>query len=170
MATVPAPAPGMRTPGTAMTTTSSGSRQKASERKAGRKMLARSSCGTASLHAGGVLAPQWFDIEGTLYVGDAGRTAARFQARYELLFTQRLILEPELETNLYGKSDPERSVGSGVSDLEFGLRLRYEIRREFAPYIGLTWTQAFGETADFRRAAGEDASELRAVAGVRVWF
>lgn len=116
------------------------------------------------------LAPQWFEIEGALYVGDGGRTAARFQAKYAWLFTQRLILEPELETNLYGKSDPERGVGSGVADLEFGLRLRYEIRREFAPYIGLTWAQAFGETADFRRAAGEDASELRAVAGVRVWF
>jgi copper resistance protein B len=116
------------------------------------------------------LAPLWFDIEATLYVGAAGRTAVRFQAQYELLFTQRLILQPELETNLYGKSDPERSLGSGLSDMELGLRLRYEFRREFAPYVGLSWTRAVGETADMRRAAGEDASELRAVAGVRVWF
>ncbi|MGH8262827.1 MAG: copper resistance protein B, partial [Steroidobacterales bacterium] len=111
-----------------------------------------------------------FDIEATLYVGDTGRTAARFQATYELLFTQRLILQPEFETNLYGRSDPERGLGSGVSDLQLGLRLRYEFRREFAPYVGLTWSRAFGETADIRRAAGEDASELRAVAGIRVWF
>jgi copper resistance protein B len=116
------------------------------------------------------LAPQWFSIEGTLYVGDAGRTAARFQAYYDLLFTQRLIFQPELEVNLYGKSDPERDLGSGISDLEFGLRLRYEFRREFAPYIGLTWNQTFGETADLRRAAGERANELCAVAGVRLWF
>jgi copper resistance protein B len=116
------------------------------------------------------LAPQWFDIEGTLYVGDGGRTAARFQAEYTLLFTQRLILQPELELNLYGKSDPERGLGSGLSDLEIGLRLRYEFRREFAPYVGLTWARAFGETADFKRANGLDDSETRLVAGVRVWF
>jgi copper resistance protein B len=116
------------------------------------------------------LAPQWFTLQGTLYAGDAGRTAARFQAQYELLFTQRLILQPELEVNLYGKSDPERNIGSGFSDMELGLRLRYEVRREFAPYVGLTWNQAFGETADLRRAANERANELCAVAGVRVWF
>jgi len=116
------------------------------------------------------LAPYWFDVDATIYIGDAGRTAARFQVQYDLLFTQRLILRPELEANVYGKNDPERGFGSGVSDLEFGLRLRYEIRREFAPYIGLTWNRAFGETADMVRAAGEHASELRAVAGVRVWF
>lgn len=116
------------------------------------------------------LAPQWFGIEATLYVGDAGRTAARFQAQYELLLTQRLILQPELEVNLYGKSDPERTLGSGISDLEFGLRLRYEFRREIAPYIGLAWNQAFSETADLRRAAGERVSELSGVAGVRLWF
>jgi copper resistance protein B len=79
------------------------------------------------------LAPQWFAIEATLYVGDGGRTAARFQALYELLFTQRVILQPELEVNLYGKGDPQRGLGSGLSDMEFGLRLRYEIWREFAP-------------------------------------
>ena len=116
------------------------------------------------------LAPQWFSLQGTLYVGEAGRTAARFQAQYELLFTQRLILQPDLEVNLYGKSDPERNIGAGFSDMELGLRLRYEVRREFAPYIGLTWNQAFGETADLRRATNERANELCAVAGVRVWF
>jgi copper resistance protein B len=110
------------------------------------------------------LAPQWFNIEATFYVGDGGRTAARFQAQYELLFTQRLVLQPELEVNLYGKGDPRRAIGSGLSDM------RYEIRREIAPYIGVTWNRAFGETADFRLRDGEGSGAARVVAGVRVWF
>ena len=116
------------------------------------------------------LAPQWFDIEAAIYAGDGGRTAARFQAQYELLFTQRLILQPRLEANLYGKGDPQRGLGPGLSDLELGLRLRYEIWREFAPYIGLDWRRAFGATADFRRTDGENVGDARIVAGVRVWF
>ena len=83
------------------------------------------------------LAPYWFEIEATGYVGPSGRTSARLRAEYELLFTQRLILQPEFEVNAYGKSDPARRIGSGVSDASFGLRLRYEIRRQFAPYVGV---------------------------------
>jgi copper resistance protein B len=116
------------------------------------------------------LAPQRFEVEAALYLGDQGRTAARFAAEYELLLTQRLILQPRLEMNLYGKSDPQRGLGSGLSTLEIGLRLRYEIRREFAPYLGLTSNRAFGGTADMRRADGEGISDTRLVAGVRVWF
>ncbi|MGB8328240.1 MAG: copper resistance protein B [Steroidobacteraceae bacterium] len=116
------------------------------------------------------LAPQWFDVEATLYLGDGGRSAARLQVQYELLWTQRLILQPRLEANLYGKADPQRGLGAGVSDLELGLRLRYEIRREFAPYLGVSWSRAFGRTADSRRAGGEDIGDTRVVAGVRVWL
>jgi copper resistance protein B len=116
------------------------------------------------------LAPQWFDVEATLYLGDGGRTAARFEAEYELLFTQRLILQPRVEMNLYGKRDPQRAIGSGLSTLELGLRLRYEFRREFAPYVGFIWSRAFSETADLRRAGGEGINDTRVVAGVRVWF
>ena len=116
------------------------------------------------------LAPYWFDIEATGYVGAGGRTAARFRAEYELLFTQRLILQPEFETNLYGKSDPARRLGSGLSDASLGLRLRYEIRREFAPYVGVVWQRTFGGTADFRHAEGRPVFERQIVAGVRVWF
>ncbi len=116
------------------------------------------------------LAPYFFDIEATAYFGDAGRTAARFKAEYELLFTQRLILQPEIELNLYGKDDPEKGVMSGFSDAQVGLRLRYEIRREIAPYIGVAWVRRFGKTADLVRASGEDASDLQALAGVRFWF
>lgn len=116
------------------------------------------------------LAPYWFDIEATGYVGAGGRTAARFKAEYELLFTQRLILQPEFEANLYGRSDPARGLGSGLSDASLGLRLRYEIRREFAPYIGVVWQRVFGGTADFRRAENKSVFERQIVAGVRVWF
>jgi copper resistance protein B len=116
------------------------------------------------------LAPYFFQIEATAYVGDAGRTAARFRAEYELLFTQRLILQPELEVNAYGKDDPERQTGAGVSDLQLGLRLRYEIRRELAPYLGIAWYRSLGKTADLVRAAGNDPSVLQILAGVRFWF
>lgn len=116
------------------------------------------------------LAPYWFELEATGYVGSQGRTALRLRAEYELLITQRLILQPESEANLYGKSDPRRDSGSGLSDIEFGLRLRYEIRREFAPYIGIVRRQRYGETADFVRAAGHAALDSEFVAGLRIWF
>lgn len=116
------------------------------------------------------LAPYFFDVEATAYLGDSGRTAARFSAEYDLLFTQRLVLQPQFEVNLYGKDDPANRIGSGLSNLELALRLRYEFRREFAPYVGLVWTRRFGNTADFARAAGEDASDVQFLAGLRVWF
>lgn len=116
------------------------------------------------------LAPYWFEVEATLYVGEEGRTAARFSSEYELLLTQRLILQPDLEFQIYGKDDPENGIGSGLSDAEFALRLRYEIRREFAPYVGIAWSRQFGNTADLTRAAGHDVSDLQFVAGLRVWF
>jgi copper resistance protein B len=116
------------------------------------------------------LAPYWFDVEATLYVGEQGRTALRAAAEYDLLLTQRLILRPEVEINMYGKDDPANAIGSGFSDMEAGLRLRYEIRREFAPYIGVAWTRVYGDTADFARAAGRDATDLQFLAGLRVWF
>jgi copper resistance protein B len=116
------------------------------------------------------LAPYWFNTEATFYVGEQGRTAMRLKTEYELLFTQRLILQPEAEANLYGKADPERQLGSGLSDLEIGLRLRYEVRREFAPYIGVVWSRQFGGTADRVRESGGNPSDVQFVAGVRAWF
>lgn len=116
------------------------------------------------------LAPYWFEIQATAYVGPSGRTAARLRADYELLFTQRLILQPELEVNLYGKPDPARGIGSGVSDAKLGLRLRYEIRREFAPYIGVVWIRRFGATADFAREEHQAVFDQQWVAGLRIWF
>jgi copper resistance protein B len=116
------------------------------------------------------LAPYWFNAEATFYVGGQGRTAVRLKTEYELLVTQRLILQPEGEANLYGKSDPARELGSGLSDLEIGLRLRYEVRREFAPYIGVVWSRQFGGTADRVRQSGGNPSDVQFVAGLRAWF
>ena len=96
--------------------------------------------------------------------------ALRLSAEYELLLTQKLILQPRVEINLYGKSDPVRDIGSGLSDALAGLRLRYQFTRQFALYAGIEWTGKFGETADFSRAAGKRTGETRRVAGVRFWF
>lgn len=116
------------------------------------------------------LAPYRFEVEATVYVGEQGRTAARFSGEYELLITQRLILQPKIEFDLYGKDDPRNGIGSGLAESELGLRLRYELRRELAPYVGLVWTRSFGETADFARAEDRDEDDLLFVAGLRVWF
>lgn len=116
------------------------------------------------------IAPYLFDTEATLYVGESGRTAARVKMEYDLYLTQRLILQPKAEVNAYGKSDPARALGSGISDLELGARVRYEFRRELAPYIGATWSRQFGATADLARADGRDAHDLQLAVGVRIWF
>jgi copper resistance protein B len=116
------------------------------------------------------LAHYFFEIEATGYVGDAGRTAARFRTKYELLFTQRLILQTELEVNAYGKDDPERQIGAGFSDLQLGFRLRYEFHRELAPYLGVAWLRRLGKTADLVRSSGQDPSVLQVLAGIRFWF
>lgn len=116
------------------------------------------------------MAPYWFETEATAYAGSGGALAARLEARYELLFTQRLILQPKVEANFYSKNDLERGVGSGLSDLDFGLRLRYEIRRQFAPYIGASWKRKFGNTAEYARRQGEAVKNTEIVAGLRLWF
>jgi copper resistance protein B len=116
------------------------------------------------------LAPYWFDIEATLYVGDTGRTAARFRAEHDFLLTQRLVVQPELEFDLYGKADPARQIGSGLSDSQLGLRFRYEIRREIAPYAGIAWRRDCGSSAQYARASGLEPNTLQWLAGLRVWF
>lgn len=116
------------------------------------------------------LAPYWFELDATAYLGDDGRTALTFEAEYELLLTQKLVLQPRAELNLYGKDDPSNGLGSGLSDLSIGLRLRYEISRQFAPYVGVEWSDAYGGTADYRQAAGQDINDTQLVAGLRFWF
>ena len=116
------------------------------------------------------LAPYWFEVEATAYLGASGRTHFRVETEYELLLTNRMVLQPLVEFEIYGKSDPERGMGSGLSSGEGGLRLRYELRRELAPYIGVTWRRKFFGTADLAEAAGEDAGAAKLALGVRVWF
>ena len=116
------------------------------------------------------LAPYWFEVEATGYVGAGGRTHARFEAEYELLFTNRLILQPLIEAEIYGKRDPERELAAGLTSLETGLRLRYEFRREFAPYVGVTWERKLFGTADIARGHGEDVGSARVAVGLRTWF
>ena len=116
------------------------------------------------------LAPYVFDVDATAYLGGSGRSAARLKAEYNLLLTQRLILMPEVEFNAYGKEDPERGLGSGLAESDVALRLRYDIRREFAPYIGVVWTHKYGATADFARVAGGPVHDTQYVAGVRAWW
>ena len=116
------------------------------------------------------LAPYYFDVDAALFVGENGRTSARLQLEYEFMLTQRLILVPEAEVNFYGKDDPAVGIGSGLADTELGLRLRYEIRREFAPYIGINWIHLYGDTADYAREEDEDTDNFQFVAGVRFWF
>ena len=111
-----------------------------------------------------------FDAEATFYVGERGQTAARLKGEYDILMTNRLILQPTAEVNFYGKNDKDRGVGSGLSTTKLGVRLRYELRREFAPYVGVTWNRAYGSTADYARAHDESRNEIRVLAGVRIWF
>lgn len=116
------------------------------------------------------LAPNFFLFEPTFYFSDRGRFAGRVNGSYDLLITNRLILQPQFELNFYSKSNPSRGTGSGLSELDTGLRLRYEISRKFAPYIGAAYTGAFGETADLTRAEGGIVNDVRFVFGLRVWY
>jgi copper resistance protein B len=116
------------------------------------------------------LAPQWFHVEATAYYGERGQAGLRLQADYEWLFTNRLILTSRTEARAWSEDDERTGIGSGLSETSLGLRLRYEIRPEFAPYVGYEWYGRFGDTADIARAAGEDRRQTRVVAGLRFWF
>ncbi len=116
------------------------------------------------------LSPLFFHVSATGYASSEGHLASELEGSYDLLLTQTLILQPQAELNFYSKADPARQLGSGLSDIDAGLRLRYEFSRKFAPYVGITYENKFGGTADFARAAGEHPSDLRFAVGVRVWF
>jgi copper resistance protein B len=115
------------------------------------------------------LAPYWFDVQATGYVDYDGRVSARLKGSYDMRLTNRLILTPEAESNLYSKANLRRGLGAGVADIELQARLRYEFSRKFAPYIGFDWDRELGATARRIRLAGEPVSEGRLVVGVRMW-
>lgn len=116
------------------------------------------------------LAPYWFDVQGALFLSDRGDVLGRAEGSYDVRLTQRFILQPRAELNLAAQDVPEIGIGSGVTNLELGLRLRYEVRRNFAPYVGISYDEKFGGTADFARTAGEDPSRTSLVFGLRAWF
>ena len=116
------------------------------------------------------LAPYRFDIEPTLFISNKGKVSARLTATYDVLLTQRLVVQPRLETNIALQKDEALGSGAGVNDLDLSLRLRYEIRREVAPYVGFTWKESFGETHDLLTREGAHPAHLAFVAGLRLWF
>ena len=116
------------------------------------------------------MAPYWFKINAATFLSNQGEVRARLEGSYDLRVTQELILQPRIETNLSFQDIPAIGIGSGITDFEAGLRLRYEIEQEIAPYIGVEWRKQFGDTARFTQAAGEDPSSVSFVAGIRIWF
>jgi copper resistance protein B len=116
------------------------------------------------------MAPYRFEVSATAYLGEGGQVAANVEAEYTLRITNRLILQPLIEVDIAAKDDPDYGIASGITGVEAGLRLRYEVTRRFAPYVGVVHERAAGDTADLRRATGESTRDTRVVAGVRVWF
>lgn len=116
------------------------------------------------------LAPYWFEVSGALFLSTRGNLLARLKGYYDQNITQRLILQPRVELNFAAQNIPEDAVGAGLTNAELGLRLRYEITREFAPYIGISYDTKVGQTATYASQEGRASSVLSFVAGVRVWF
>jgi copper resistance protein B len=115
-------------------------------------------------------APYQFDVQAAAFLSDKGQLTGRIEGAYDQRITQALILQPRVELNLAAQDMPDQRIGGGLSTAEFGLRLRYEIRREFAPYVGVNWTWAAGRTAEYARLDGKDTIERSVVAGIRFWF
>ncbi|MBI4774698.1 MAG: copper resistance protein B [Deltaproteobacteria bacterium] len=116
------------------------------------------------------LARYWFEVDVTAYISQDGDLSANLEAEYDLLLSQRLILQPRFEIDVAVQEVEELSIGQGINDIELGARLRYEIRREFAPYIGVSWSRKLGETADLAEADGESIETTSLVAGIKFWF
>ncbi len=116
------------------------------------------------------LAPYWFDVEPALFVDDDGNLSARLTATYDLLLTQRLVLQPRMEVNLSANKVPTFGVGKGLNDLQIGFRLRYEFKRKIAPYIGVAWQKQYADTAKFTSADGGIVEDAKIVVGIRLWF
>lgn len=116
------------------------------------------------------LAPYWFEVDAALFLSDEGDVSARLEAEYDLRLTQRWLLQPRIELNGAFSADEAIGVGTGLGSVDLGLRLRYELAKEFAPYVGVRLSHALGDSADLRRAEGEDRNVVSLVAGVRFWF
>lgn len=115
------------------------------------------------------LLPYLFEIDALAYLSDKGDLTARVEVEYDLRINQRLILQPRLELNVAAQEVVELGLGSGLGSVAAEFRLRYEIRREVAPYIGIGWEGKLGDTRDFARAVGRDDRSWSVVLGVRWW-
>lgn len=141
----------------------------------GLRVDARNSTGPSASRLGAVLgfqglAPGWFELEPSLFVTTSGNLSLDFTASYDLYLTQRLVLQPRLESSMSLRDEPEFGIGRGLSGSSFGLRTRYEFRREFAPYVGVVLEREFGRSAELARLAGSDASSTLLVSGLRLWW
>ncbi|MDX1679878.1 MAG: copper resistance protein B [Akkermansiaceae bacterium] len=116
------------------------------------------------------LAPQWFELDANFYLSEDGDLSFGLESEYDLLLTQRLILQPRLELGASAQDVDEYGIGAGFTDLELGLRLRYEFSRKFAPYVGVSWESALGQTANRIERGGGDAETTSLIAGVKFWF
>jgi len=116
------------------------------------------------------VAPYYFETDVSFFIGENNQSGLRLQSEYEIMLTQQWVLSPEIELNLYSQNDEKRGIGSGLSGIETGLRLHYEFKREFAPYIGINWEKKFGKTADYAREEGEGKSDAQFVIGIRAWL
>jgi copper resistance protein B len=116
------------------------------------------------------LAPYWFEVGAAVFVSTEGDVTARAEAEYDLRLTQTLILQPNAELNFAAQDIPDLDIGAGVTDANVGVRLRYEISRSLAPYVGVEWTSALGETRDIRESLGADTQSTRALIGLRALF
>ena len=116
------------------------------------------------------LAPYWWEVDAAAFLSTEGDLTARVEAEYDQRITQRLILQPRFEIDASASDIPELEIGSGLSSVEAGLRLRYEFRKEFAPYVGVEWSRSFGDTADYIEARGGDPEDTRFVVGLKAWF
>lgn len=116
------------------------------------------------------IAPYWLHVTGQLFLSDKGDFRARLEGSYDERITQRLIFQPRVELNFSAQDMPAIGVGSGLTNFELGARLRYEIRKEFAPYVGVEWSGRNGDTARYARLAGDKPNAVNFVAGIRFWF
>ena len=116
------------------------------------------------------LAPYWFEMDSAAFISEDGDISARLEAEYEMRFTQRLILQPRMELNYAFNDDMQAGIGQGLHKAHLGLRLRYEFKREIAPYLGIAWEKSFGDTAEMLQAAGKENSEASLVMGIRLWY
>jgi len=116
------------------------------------------------------VAPYFFEVDSAMFVNDDGQVNLRVDVEYEIMLTQKWVLAPEVEFNWFSKDDDDLDIGSGFADIEAGIRLRYEITRQIAPYIGIHYEQLLGDTRDIARSAGEETSDTQAVVGIRFWF